>query len=219
MSSSWVLRGIRRCPGHSSVHVRVCVRWGGGGRCVCLQPCSPRQFSSSLVLSLLVILLVCLSLSEHPSSITFWLSGSPRSPWPPICHVYFFPLSLPSLSLSLPRASPPTPLSPPSISSLPSGPLFLFLSVSSLSSALITLLHLSSPPPSPFSVFLPTLPPSPPCILSWFSCLSLSFSSSITHNLSGLLFVAVCKGWQCPWWVVDHTHQRLESNQTVTELH
>lgn len=87
------------------------------------------------------------------------------------------------------------------------------------------------PPDSPCSLFVfPRISPSLP-----LRCLSLSLpatprpsslkavpSLSLTHHhllVSGLPFATICKGWQCPWWVVDHTHQSFESNQAATELH
>lgn len=133
--------------------VYACV-WGGGvGACVCnLAPLD--NFLLPLVLSLLVILFVCLSLSESPSDFL----GLPGLPGFPFAVFIFSPYLCSPLSLSPPLTSPPTPLSPPPTSSLPSGPLFLFLSplfpqVLSLSS----ISPLNLPPPSPF-FSLPFLP-------------------------------------------------------------
>ena len=137
----------------------VCVCGGGWGVGMCVCNLAPLDnFLLPLVLSLLVILFVCLSLSEHLSPIAFWLPGPPRSPWPPICHVYFFPLSLLSPQpLPAPCFPSHSSLTTPHLqSSLWSFISFLsplFLQVLSLSS--ISPLHL--PLPSPF-FFLPFLP-------------------------------------------------------------
>ena len=183
--------------------MRVCV-WGG--RCMCLQPCSPRQFSSP----------PCPLSPSHPFRlpllvwVTFWLPGPPRSPWLPICRVYFSPLSLLSPQpLPAPCFPSHSSLTTPHLqSSLWS---FISFSVSSLSSGLIALLHLSSQPPSPFSFLLPTLPPSPPCILSAYppASPSLSHPPSPTTTPSSraccLLLSAKAGSVLGGWWI---THIR-----------
>lgn len=191
-----------RIQGCACVCVRVHTR-------VCLQLTVSLYF---FLLSLCpVFLCVCLSssLSIHASAFL----GPPG-----LSNFPFAALTFPLISLLSPP-SLPAPRSP-SYSShnhwvtlLHLRPSFLFLlssfPIPSLCLAFISLYSISlfSPSSRPPFLFSSAAPPSP----------------FIIHPhrllLSHLPFVAVCKGWQCPWWVVDHTHRRSESNQTATELH